>query len=471
MSLTPADTQAFRLRIYIGAQATLAILVIGVAFVHTGVPNWPVTIVLAAVTAIAERLAPRVSATVEMSVSFLPIALAAVLFGPAVAGIVAGCSMLGYVREWPIDKFTVFTSARALGGAAAGWGAQMVIPAGSTSVSLPRLLVAAAAASLAWTVVDFVTNSAVGWLRGVIGPRALWRNMRGTVMVAVALYIPVTALFAYAYLGAGEWVLAFFAIPTAAAHLTLRALANLTSSRDALAEANRKLEQSNMQLRRVNLSFTRAMVRALDARDNWTANHSTAVAAYSRDICRELQWDTEICERVHLVGMVHDVGKIAVPSEILQKTSALTDDEWALMREHSAEGEKILREVEGYDDIATVVRSHHERWDGAGYPDRIAGDQIPVLARVIAVADSYNAMTTARPYRGPMTPEEAIDQLVRGKATQFESHVVDAFIAVLDRSEQGYRLGTQFKDFEAAAAEHDELAAAEPDLDQRDIAA
>ena len=86
------------------------------------------------------------------------------------------------------------------------------------------------------------------------------------------------------------------------------------------------------------------------------------------------------------------------------------------MREHSAEGEKILREVEGYDDIATVVRSHHERWDGAGYPDRIAGDQIPVLARVIAVADSYNAMTTARPYRGPMTPEEAIDQLVRGRA-------------------------------------------------------
>ena len=341
---------------------------IGVAFVHTGVPNWPVTIVLAAVTAIAERLAPRVSATVEMSVSFLPIALAAVLFGPAVAGIVAGCSMLGYVREWPVDKFSVFTSARALGGAAAGWGAQMVIPAGSTTVSLPRLLVAAAAASLAWTVVDFVTNSAVGWLRGVIGPRALWRNMRGTVMVAVALYIPVTALFAYAYLGAGEWVLAFFAIPTAAAHLTLRALANLTSSRDALAEANLKLEQSNMQLRRVNLSFTRAMVRALDARDNWTAEPFDRRGGVLADICGELQWDVEICERIHLVGMVHDVGKIAVPSEILQKTSALTDDEWALMREHSAEGEKILREVEGYDDIATVVRSHHERWDGAGLP-------------------------------------------------------------------------------------------------------
>ena len=113
-----------------------------------------------------------------------------------------------------------------------------MIPAGSSAVSLPRLLVAAAAASAAWTVVDFATNSVVGSLRGVISPRALWRNMRGTVMVAVALYIPVTALFAYAYLGAGEWVLAFFAIPIVASHLTLRALANLTTSRDELAVAN-----------------------------------------------------------------------------------------------------------------------------------------------------------------------------------------------------------------------------------------
>jgi putative nucleotidyltransferase with HDIG domain len=470
MSLPPVDTQALRLRTYIGAQSALAIFAIGVAIVHTGVPNWTVTIVLAAVTAIAERLAPRVSATVVVSVSFLPVALAAVLFGPAAAGIVAACGMLGYVVEWPLNRFAFFTSARALGGAAAGLCAQLVIPAGSNVVSLPRLLVAAAAASAAWTVVDFATNSVVGSLRGVISPRALWRNMRGTVMVAVALYIPVTALFAYAYLGAGEWVLAFFAIPTAAAHLTLRALANLTTSRDELAEANRKLEQSNLQLRRVNLSFTRAMVRALDARDNWTANHSTAVAAYSRDICERMGLPPEVCERVHLVGMVHDVGKIAVPSEILQKTSALTDDEWALMREHSAEGEQILREVEGYADIAAIVRSHHERWDGAGYPDRIAGEDIPELARVIAVADSYNAMTTARPYRGPMTPEQAIEQLVRGKGTQFEVGPVDAFIAVLADADEGYRLGAVFKDFEAAARVHVELVPT-VEVDEHDIAA
>ena len=208
--------------------------------------------------------------------------------------------------------------------------------------------------------------------------------MRGTVMVAVALYIPVTALFAFAYLGAGEWVLAFLAIPTVAAHSRCGAR-DLTASRDELAEANRKLEESNLQLRRVNLSFTRAMVRALDARDNWTANHSTAVAAYSRDICRGWACRPRCASGCTWSGWCTTSARSRC-REILQKTSALTDDEWALMREHSAEGEKILREVEGYADIATIVRSHHERWDGAGYPDRIAGEDIPALARVIAVA-------------------------------------------------------------------------------------
>ena len=196
------------------------------------------------------------------------------------------------------------------------------------------------------------------------------------------------------------------------------------------------------------------MVRALDARDNWTANHSTAVAAYSRDIALELGLREEVAQRSTSSAWCTTSARSPCRPRCSQKTSALTDDEWALMREHSAEGEKILREVEGYDDIAAVVRSHHERWDGAGYPDRIGAEDIPPLARVIAVADSYNAMTTARPYRGPMSPEDAIAQLVKGKGSQFEHGPVDAFIAVLDRADQPYRDGTGFKDFDAAAKEH-----------------
>jgi putative nucleotidyltransferase with HDIG domain len=452
-------------------QSALAAIAVGVAIVQFGVPNWPMTLVLAAVICIAERVAPEISKRVDASVAFLPAALAAVLFGPASAGIVGACAMLGFVTRFRVVQFSFFTSARALSGVAAGAAAQAVLPADIVSTSLPRLLAAAAAATFAATAIDFFTNSAVGWLRGVISPGKLWMQIRGTMAVSIALYIPVTALFAYAYLGAGEWVLAFFIIPIAAAHLTLQALARQGVLIAELGEANQKLGETNLQLRRVNLSFTKAMVRALDARDNWTANHSTAVAAYARDICAQLGMSPELTERVHLIGMVHDVGKIAVPSEILQKTSALDDEEWALMREHSAEGEKILKEVEGYADIAAVVRSHHERWDGAGYPDGIAGEDIPRLARVIAVADSYNAMTTARPYRGPMTPEEAADQLVRGKLTQFEEESVDAFLAVLARSSESYRDGTGFQNYAKAAAEHTELTSPEAESDPHDIAA
>ncbi len=471
MSLPPVDTRALSLRYYVGVQTTLAVTVLVASMVTTGVPNWPVTIVLAAVAAIAERFDAELSDGVSASVAFLPVALAAVLFGPAAAGIVSAAAMLAFVTTWPTNKFLAFTSARALGGVAAGAAAALVIPAGSNAVSLQRLLVAAGAATIAASAIDFLTNAATAWLRGLMGPAELWRKTRGTAIVSTALYIPVTALFGYAYLGAGEWALLFFIIPTAAAHVTLSALARSGVLITQLGKANEQLEQSNLQLRAVNASFTKAMVRALDARDNWTANHSTAVAAYSRDIALELQMPEEVAERIHLIGMVHDVGKIAVPSEILQKTSSLTDDEWALMREHSAEGEKILREVYGYDDIATVVRSHHERWDGAGYPDRISGEDIPQLARVIAVADSYNAMTTARPYRGPMTPEEAIEQLVRGKGAQFEVGPVDAFLAVLDRSAESYRDGTGFKDFDEAAKEHVSLVPVETGESQRDIAA
>ena len=139
MSFPPADTRDLRLRFYIGAQSTLAVIAVAAALATSGVPNWPMTIVLAAVCAIAERMAPELSEGVEASVAFLPMALAAVLFGPAAAGIVGASAMLGYVLQWPANQFSVFASARALAGVAAGACAQLALPSGTASASLPRL--------------------------------------------------------------------------------------------------------------------------------------------------------------------------------------------------------------------------------------------------------------------------------------------------------------------------------------------
>jgi HD-GYP domain-containing protein (c-di-GMP phosphodiesterase class II) len=136
---------------------------------------------------------------------------------------------------------------------------------------------------------------------------------------------------------------------------------------------------------------------------------------------------------------------------VLEKQAALDDGEWDEMRRHSAIGEAILLEVPGYADMAEVVRSHHERWDGRGYPDNLAGEQIPYLARIIAVADSYNAMTSDRPYRRAMNPERAIEQLNLGKGSQYEPGLVDAFLRVLARAPEWYRKGYFAPDEDEAA--------------------
>ncbi len=465
--MLPQVHRESRIRLYVAAQTIIAVVAVGTALLYSGVDNWPVTLVLAAVCAVAERYAPEISDRLGVSVAFLPMVLAALLFGPAAAAL-AGAAGMALLPE-PGLKMLSFVSSRALVGVAAGVGAQVVLAQASDPSGLGWLLLAAIAATLLSELVDVATASAVVYINRGISPLVLLRHARQTLLVSLAVYVPITSLYAYAYIGSGEWVIVFFAVPIAAAHVTLKALARSSQLISELEKANHRLAETNSQLQRINLSFTRAMVRALDARDNWTANHSTAVAAYSRDICREMGMAADVVERIHLIGMVHDVGKVAVPSEVLQKTSALTDEEWALMREHSAEGEKILLEVEGYEDIAAVVRSHHERWDGGGYPDNIAGDEIPELARIIAVADSYNAMTTARPYRGPMSPEEAIAELVRGIGAQFEEGPVLAFLAVLDREDDPYRMGTEFRDFTSAAAAHPELADDEPET--HDIAA
>jgi HD-GYP domain-containing protein (c-di-GMP phosphodiesterase class II) len=145
----------------------------------------------------------------------------------------------------------------------------------------------------------------------------------------------------------------------------------------------------------------------------------------------------------HLCGLVHDVGKIGLPAGLLEKPGALNLDERREMERHSEIGEEILRNVDDYGEIAAIVRSHHERVDGTGYPDRLVGGEIPLLARIIAVADAYNAMTSDRPYRDAMPSRVARLRLAQAVESQFDTTVVAAFEAILATASEGYRLGLE----------------------------
>jgi HD-GYP domain-containing protein (c-di-GMP phosphodiesterase class II) len=136
-------------------------------------------------------------------------------------------------------------------------------------------------------------------------------------------------------------------------------------------------------------------------------------------------------ERVSDGALLHDVGKVAIPNEILFKPGPLTPEEWAVMREHPVIGERILRRTPELAAIAPMVRHEHERWDGGGYPDGLAGEAIPMGSRIILACDAYNAMITARPYRAPMSTADAMEELRRSAGTQFDPRVLDALLRVL----------------------------------------
>jgi putative nucleotidyltransferase with HDIG domain len=198
------------------------------------------------------------------------------------------------------------------------------------------------------------------------------------------------------------------------------------------------------------------LVATLDARDKYTAGHSAAVAIYARDIAARMGLGDAEQELAHLCGLVHDIGKIGLPPGLLEKPGALTLEERRQMEKHSEIGERILANVDDYAEIARVVRHHHERIDGQGYPSGITGEQIPLLSRIIAVADAYNAMTSDRPYRDAMPSRVARMRLAQAVDTQFDTSVVAAFEAILASADEDYRCGVGAA-FSREARAHDEL--------------
>jgi putative nucleotidyltransferase with HDIG domain len=176
-----------------------------------------------------------------------------------------------------------------------------------------------------------------------------------------------------------------------------------------------------------------ALIVKLEARDPLTSEHSRAVAAWCSRLGRRLGLDSSEVTFAARCGLLHDVGKVATPLEVLNAPRALDEREWRLIRAHAAAGEAMVRAVPELRPFAPAVRSHHERLDGHGYPDRLPASAIPLMARIVAVADSFNAMIGRRPYRMPMPPLRALEELVRGRGTQFDPEVVEAMVDLVER--------------------------------------
>jgi HD-GYP domain-containing protein (c-di-GMP phosphodiesterase class II) len=196
-----------------------------------------------------------------------------------------------------------------------------------------------------------------------------------------------------------------------------------------------KQERARAQeLRRSYIATVRALSNAVEARDAYTGKHAERVAAYGMELARCCGLAVEDSPQIEFGFLLHDVGKVAVPDAILFKSGSLTEEEYALVRRHPVIGSEILRDIDFLGEGKLVVRHHHERWDGAGYPDGLAGDTIPLAARVFAVADALDALTSDRPYRRASSFADARHEVLRGAGSQFDPVVVAAYGQIPDRT-------------------------------------
>lgn len=179
-----------------------------------------------------------------------------------------------------------------------------------------------------------------------------------------------------------------------------------------------------------------AMADAIDARDAYTAEHSHRVAALAKRIAEVHRLKDHEIERVEISARMHDIGKIGIGNESLQKGGPLSDQEWEIMRQHPVIGEQLLSPYRQFRHEAAIVRAHHERWDGKGYPDQIRAHQIPVGARIIAVADTFDAMTSSRPYRAALSRDFAIEEIRKNAITQFDPQIVATFLQVMEEADK-----------------------------------
>ncbi|HNX69307.1 MAG TPA: HD domain-containing protein [Candidatus Omnitrophota bacterium] len=211
-------------------------------------------------------------------------------------------------------------------------------------------------------------------------------------------------------------------------------IADLAHSFNRMTQDLRETRQKN---RDYFYGIIQSLVRIVEARDPYTRGHSERVAEYAGQIAMKIGFPTETVEMLKQTAVLHDIGKLGIHEEILKKTERLTDVEWELLRNHPALGEDILRPVLLSQEMLAIVRGHHERYDGQGYPDHLAGDQINVFAQILSVADAYDAMTSTRAYRPALTQDAALEELQKNRGVQFNPGIVDVFIEILRQENSG----------------------------------
>jgi putative nucleotidyltransferase with HDIG domain len=380
----------------------------------------------------------------RVSGAFFSVVLAMTLLGPAPAlaiGIVTAL-LNAIISRRPLAKAIADTSIWAVFPVVGGLMADVLI-AGSTPIGVWFCAV---------VVMVFMTTNVLNFLLVAlyykaaegVRVRASAKSVYVTVLPSELATALLTAVVAYGYVRLGLGAVGLAAI-------VLVVFQYLIWARVQAYERGEELAKRTRELASLQVGLLSTVMQTLSMRDAMTARHSAAVARYSREVARLLGMSEREQDLIHTAALLHDIGKFIFPDSILFADRKLTDEEWEIVKLHPEQGAKLVRRIEGYGPVADIIIGHHERVDGKGYPNGLAGEEIPLGSRIISVADTYDVMTSRDSYRRPVSSEAAIVELRRVAGSQLDAQVVEAFVEMVETGRVAFRHADE-ADFERELA-------------------
>ncbi len=421
-------------RLYLASQGVLLVGALWIAVLSSSAHDWqpPELLVLLLVLSVVGEWMTITIGNQTLSASFIALVLAMILLGPAPAaaiGIVAVIADCAHRRPplavclANLAAYTVYLVAggelaRAMIGDAHDPGNQELIKSPTFALVVLAVFIAANLLNFAQIAIQKRVLDGRGVMNQV---RTLLIPMLPGQLAAAVL----AALLAASYTNLGYPVL--LGVVIVIVIFQYLAMALLRSEDRA-----EQLEARSVRLASMQLGMLATLVETLALRDRTTARHAAAVARYARALARELGCTDADQELVHTAGLLHDIGKFALPDRILH-AKILSDEDWALVRRHPQDGATLVGRLDGYGPVADAILYHHEHVDGSGYPAGLIGSEIPLASRIVAVCSVYDTLTARDSYRSPMIPQDAIAELRRVAGRQLDAEIVDAFIAMLER--------------------------------------
>jgi putative nucleotidyltransferase with HDIG domain len=445
-------------KLVLGVSAAALVAAVGVAAWRGPDANWDLLFfaVLLALSAISDLTAARTRLGVRISGSFLALVVAMVYLGGAPAALLGVVTIaIGSIRwreptHYFLNNLVTYAWFPLLGGIAFH-AARSGLSLGPDDASFYLLVLGLFILALG---LNFLLIAGYGCYvrKGSLSQEfktALVPLLPSELMAAL-----MSAGVVFLYHEIGLAAVALFGVVLVTFQYLLGAL--IVSQQRA-----EDLEKRTKQLVSFQVGMLSALMKTLDLRDEMTARHSASVARYARAIAKASGMSQSDQELVHIVGLVHDIGKFILPDHILKANVPLSDDDWNLIKMHPQQGANVVSSLEGYGPVAKIVLAHHERIDGKGYPRGLKGDQIPEMSRIISVADTYDVMTARDSYKEPVSSFEAIQELQRVAGAQLDARFVRIFVEeVLEGKDLTFRHGEN-ADFDVELALEERIAAVE----------